>query len=382
MRYIASVVLMILLAVPVWAEPFMSPEDVREAAGYEKTVVAKGLNHPWGMAWLPDGGLLITERPGRVLLLRDGDIRPVPGSPDVLTEGQGGLLDIAVHPDFKSNGLVYFTLATGNKHANHTALARARFDGQRFSNIKILFTVPQLKAGGQHFGSRIVWLPDGTLLMSTGDGGNPPVRVDGKLARKHAQDLKSHLGKVLRFNDDGSPVNGGAFEARQGVPELYSIGHRNIQGMAYDPIRETVWASEHGAKGGDELNRIAEGENYGWPEATYSKEYMFSLEISEYTSLPGMVDPSLVWQSGIAPSGLCLYTGDVFPQWKGDLFAGGLRGKTVRRLILDDSGNVTGEEAIPMSERVRDVRQGPDGRIYILTDQTDGKLIRLDPAER
>lgn len=379
MRYLLTMFAALLLVAPAWAGPFMSPDNVPEATGYTKTVIAKGLSHPWSMTWLPDGGMLITERGGRVLLLRGGTLKPVPGSPPVLTEGQGGLLDIALHPDFRENGLVYFTIATGTKHANRTALARAVFDGSRFVDDEVLFKVSQLKAGGQHFGSRIIWLPDGTLLMSVGDGGNPPVRVDGRLAREQAQNFKSHLGKILRLNDDGSPVGQGAFSDRDGLPELYTVGHRNIQGLTHDPIRGTVWASEHGAKGGDELNRISQGENYGWPQATFSREYMLSLEISEHTSLPGMVDPSLVWQEGIAPSGLCLYTGDAFPDWKGDLFAGGLRGRTVRRILLDKAGNVTGEQRIPMDQRVRLVAQGPNGLLYILTDEDDGRLIRLDP---
>lgn len=381
MRYLFVIMLILSLSVPAGAAPFMSPDEVPEIANVKKTVLVKGLSHPWGMARLPEGGILITERPGRVQLYQGGEVKSVPGAPENFAEGQGGLLDIALHPDFASNRLVYFSMSIGTEKANRTALSRARFDGERFTDVQELFRVTQTKPDTQHFGSRLVWLPDGTLLMTIGDGGNPPVKVDGKLSRKYAQDLRSHLGKILRFNDDGSPVGSGAFAEEGGLPELYSAGHRNIQGLAHDPIRGTVWASEHGALGGDELNRIEPGGNYGWPLATFSKEYLFAREISEHTSLPGKVDPSLVWLEGIAPSGLCLYTGDAFPQWKGDLLAGGLRGKTIRLVELDRAGNVTGEKRIEMNERVREISQGPNGLIYVLTDEDDGKLIRLSPGK-
>lgn len=379
MRLITSILLAAIMAVPAWADPYFSPENAPRAEGVSLTVLASGLEHPWSMAWLPDGGLLITERPGRVRLFRDGAMTTVPGAPEALTLGQGGLLDIALHPRFADNGLVYFTLSTGNERANRTVLARAEFDGERFANLQEIFRNSQDKTGGQHFGSRLAWLPDGTLIMTFGDGGNPPLRVNGVLSREQAQNVANHLGKTVRLNDDGTPATPPAFTAGGGAPGLHSIGHRNIQGMAYDPIRGALWASEHGARAGDEINRIEAGANYGWPEASYSKEYTSPFDVADHVSLPGMADPAVVWKWRFAPSGLMVYTGDAIPGWKGALLAGGLRSETIRLIELDAAGKVTGEKDIPMPARVRDIRQGPDGLIYVLTDEDDGQLIRIGP---
>jgi len=339
--------------------------------------------HPWSMAWLPDDSILVTERPGRVRHLNsDGSVRTksIPGAPAVAVVGQGGLLDIALHPDFHVNRLVYFTLSTGTRSSNRTTLAYAKFDGKQFLNLKELFHVSHTKSGGQHFGSRLLWLPNKTLLMSIGDGGNPPMRIGNVLSREMAQDGQSHLGKVLHMNAEGQPVTEEVFSEDTAIlSEIYTMGHRNIQGLAYDPVRKIVWATEHGARGGDELNSIKGGENYGWPEATYSKDYSTFQPVSKYTSLPGMTDPKLVWTPSIAPSGLMVYTGNKFPQWQGNLFAGALRGQSIRRIILDANNDVANEEIIRIGRRVRDVRQGPDGYIYLLTDEPSGKLIRLEP---
>lgn len=379
MRFLISFVLAAFMTVPSWAEPYFSPESAPEADGVSLKVMASGLDHPWSMAWLPDGGLLITERPGRVLLFKGGEMKTIPGAPKVLTLGQGGLLDVAIHPQFDKNGLVYFTLATGNNKTNRTVLVRGEFDGERLTNLQEIFRNSQDKSGGQHFGSRLAWLPDGTLIMTFGDGGNPPLRVNGILSREMAQDTSNHLGKTVRLNDDGTPASPAAFAENGSAAGMYSLGHRNIQGMAYDPIRGVLWASEHGARGGDEINRIESGGNYGWPKASYSKEYTSPFDVADHTSLQGMVDPVVVWQWRFAPSGLAVYTGDAFPGWKGDLLAGGLRSETIRLIELDEAGNVTGEKNIPMPARVRDIRQGPDGLIYVLTDEDDGQLIRLEP---
>ena len=276
------------------------------------------------MAWLPDGDLLITERPGRLRLVRGGVLQPEPirGVPEVLAAGQGGLLDVAVHHDFATNRWIYLTYASGSAASNHTRLARARFDGRALTDLQVLFAVPQRKAGSQHFGSRLLWLPDGTLLLAIGDGGNPPVQLDGALIRTQAQNPSSALGKVLRLNDDGSPAKGTPFSGKPGaLPGLWSLGHRNIQGLAIDRRGGRVWASEHGARGGDELNRIEAGVNYGWPKVTHSREY-FGPAIAPATSAPGLRDPALVWTPAIAPSGLAHYDGDRYPGWRGDLFAG------------------------------------------------------------
>ncbi|MDX2097696.1 MAG: PQQ-dependent sugar dehydrogenase [Leptolyngbyaceae cyanobacterium bins.59] len=349
---------------------------------FRKVTVLKGLEHPWGMAWMPDGTMLITERPGRVRMVRNGVLDPTPiaGVPPVLAEGQGGLLDVALHPRFAQNRLVYLTYAHGTRDANRTRVARARLDGKALRDLKVIFEVSQVKSGQQHFGSRLLWMPDGTLLVSIGDGGNPPVQLNGDLIRKQAQNLKSHLGKIIRLNDDGSvPRNNPFANNPNAVPVIWSYGHRNIQGMAFDPGTKRVWITEHGARGGDEMNLVEAGRNYGWPIVTYSREY-FGPEITQERSRPGMVSPRFVWTPATAPSGLTVYRGDRFPQWKGHLFAGGLVSRDVRRIEVDQTGKVVNQEVIEIGQRVRDVRQGPDGLLYILTDQSDGELIRLEPG--
>jgi glucose/arabinose dehydrogenase len=355
--------------------------DVPELGGWRAEVVTDGLSHPWSIAWLPDGSALVTERAGRLRVVRDGrlDPRPVSGLPAVLAEGQGGLLDVALHPDFARNHLVYLTLATGTPEANHTALARGRLEGDALRDAQVLFRTADPKSGGQHFGSRLVWLPDGSLLMSVGDGGNPPIRFAGESIRNQAQNPGTHFGKVLRLQDDGTPHPDNPFSGQAGArPEVWSLGHRNVQGLARDPRSGRVWANEHGSRGGDELNVIEGGGNYGWPVVTYSHEY-WGPRISEETSRPGIVGPKLVWTPSKAPSGLTVYTGDRYPQWQGNLFSGALKLGQVRRIVLD-GGRVVGEQKLTIGRRVRDVRQGPDGYLYILTDEDDGALLRILPT--
>ena len=360
-----------------------APPAVPTAKGFRQTVLVRGLEHPWGMAWLPDGSLLISERPGRLRIVRNGvlDPLPIPGVPEVLAAGQGGLLDVSLHPRFRENRFVYLTYAAGTAEANHTRLARARFDGRALGPLEVLFAVPQRKSGTQHFGSRMLWLPDGTLLLAIGDGGNPPVELDGELIRLQAQKRGSALGKILRLNDDGTPAAGNPFRSGPGTStSVWSLGHRNIQGLALDPLSGQVWASEHGSRGGDELNRIKPGLNFGWPVVTHSREY-FGPVISERRTAPGLEDPRRVWTPAIAPSGLAVASGRRVPAWRGQLFAGGLVSGDVRRLRLDPQGRVLVEEAIPIGARVRDVREGPDGYLYVLTDEApDGRLIRLEPG--
>lgn len=356
---------------------------VETAQGVRQTTLIEGLERPWSMAWLPDGTLLITEKAGRLRLVRDGVLEPTPiaGVPEVMSSGQGGLMEIAIHPRFAENRLVYLTYSHGTENANRTRLARATFDGNALRNLQVIFEVSQVKSGGQHFGSRIVWLPDGTMLVAIGDGGNPPVQLEGDLIRKQAQNLRSHLGKIVRLKDDGSIPRDNPFATRADAnPAIWSYGHRNIQGLTFDPSTQRVWATEHGARGGDELNLVEAGKNYGWPIVTYSQEYSGG-EISQERSRPGMVDPKVVWTPATAPSGLAIYSGDRFPDWQGDLFAGGLVSRDVRRINLDATGKVLGQQAIAIGQRVRDVRQGPDGLLYILTDESeDGRLIRLEPT--
>ncbi|ESA33585.1 glucose sorbosone dehydrogenase [Leptolyngbya sp. Heron Island J] len=375
-------------AAPVTAAPdgTDSPEPesqtMAQVETLQQTILAESLEHPWGMAWLPDGNLIITERPGRVRLLRAGSVEPISisGVPSLFATGQGGLLDVSVHPQFADNQWVYFTYAHGSAGANQTRVARARLDGNGLSEWTVIFEVNREKQGSQHFGSRITWLPDNTMLVSIGDGGNPPIRLEGELIRHQAQKLDSHLGKVVRLNDDGSVPGDNPFVDTPGAdPAVWSYGHRNIQGLMVDPVTGQVWATEHGSRGGDELNRVNPGDNYGWPLVTHSREYTGG-EISSEQSRPGMVDPLVVWTPAIAPSGLLVYQGDRFPQWQGDLFAGGLVSQDVRHIELSDAGTVVNETPIPIGQRVRDVRQGPDGLIYILTDEPNGRLIRLEPG--
>ncbi|MEM6714246.1 MAG: PQQ-dependent sugar dehydrogenase [Cyanobacteria bacterium P01_D01_bin.6] len=350
---------------------------------FQIVTVVENLAHPWGVTWLPEGDLLITERSGQVRIVQDGVLHPTPisGVPDIFAQGQGGLLDVALHPDFAENRRVYFTYSQGTTDANRTQIARATFDGSALSNWQVIFEVSQTKPQGQHFGSRLTWLPDGTLLASIGDGGNPPISLEDEFIRQQAQNLESHLGKVIRINDDGSiPTDNPFVDDAAATPEVWSYGHRNIQGLAIDPATDQIWATEHGARGGDEVNRVDAGENYGWPVVTHSREYSGGL-ISPETSLPGMVDPQVIWTPSIAPSGLAVYQGDVFPAWQGHLFAGGLVSQDIRRLEVDTSGTIVNEVSIPIGQRVRDVRQGPDGFLYVLTDESNGQLLRLEPAE-
>lgn len=363
-------------------KPLFSDNNVAEAKNFKTTTVLRGLERPWGMEWLSDNEILITERPGRVRIVRNGtlDPNPVAGVPEIFASNQGGLMDVAVHPNFEKNRLVYFTYSHGTSQANRTRLARATFDGSTLKNWEVVFQVSQAKPGGQHFGSRIVWLPDNTMLVAIGDGGNPPTQLNGDLIRKQAQNLNSHFGKVVRLNDDGSIPKDNPFTTSEKADKaIWSYGHRNIQGMTVDPINNRLWSTEHGSRGGDELNLMEAGKNYGWPEVSYSDEYSGG-PVSNTKSRPGVPEPKVVWTPSIAPSGLAFYSNDRFGAWKGDLFAGGLVSGDVRRIDLDGNGNVVKEESMRIGRRVRDVRQGPDGGLYVLTDEQDGQLISIEPT--
>ena len=369
--------------------PILIEDDVPIERGFARETVVSGLAHPWGMVWLPGGDLLVTERPGRlriVEILADGSGRlnptPVADLPPVFARGQGGLLDISLHPDFATNKRVYLSYADGSRSANRTRVARGVYENGRIRDWEVIFETNVTKSGTQHFGSRLCWLPDNTLLISVGDGGNPPVRLNGRFIRENAQDLSNQLGSLVRINDDGSIPTDNPFKNQQGAShDIFSYGHRNIQGLVYDAMRSKIWATEHGALGGDELNQPQAGQNYGWPTVTFSREYFDGSKISPQVSKPGMVDPLVVWLTAIAPSGLALYSGDKFPDWKGDLFAGALIKQSVRHIDLNAAGEVTGQRELRFGARVRDVRQGPDGFIYVLTDDDDGKLIRIKPIE-
>ncbi|MEO0512359.1 MAG: PQQ-dependent sugar dehydrogenase [Planctomycetota bacterium] len=382
MTAVAALTASTVTAQPITGDVPLS-SDAPQATGYTLETVVDGLDHPWGVCWLSESEMLVTERSGRVRLVRDGELlrEPVATVPGVLEHGQGGLMDISLHPEFANNGFVYLTYATGTKARNQTVLGRAVYtpDAEgpgRLTRFEVLFRPNVWKSGGQHFGSRVLWLPGGTLLLTIGDGGNPPVRYRGEWIREQAQNPRTHNGSVLHLTDEGDPAEPDG-HVEGGAAELYSFGHRNIQGIARDPATGDLWANEHGANGGDELNLLQPGGNFGWPVATYSREY-FGPRITDQTSAEGMIDPLVVWTPCKAPSGLALYDGDAFPQWKGDLFSGALRGKHVRRIDLED-GRIVGQEIIPADARVRDVRQGPDGLLYYLTDESDGAVVRVIP---
>ena len=382
-RTVLSIIILLACSARLPAQPHITQGDVPAERGFHTVTLLQGLEHPWGMDWMPNGDILVTERPGRLRLVRGDRLvsDPIAGIPEVFDSGQGGLLDISLHPRFKENHKIYFTYSHGTSGANRTRVASAVLKGDTLENWRVVFEVTATKSGSQHFGSRLLWMPDGTLLVSIGDGGNPPVRLDGDWIRKQAQNRRSHLGKILRLNADGTiPNDNPFFNSADAEPAVWSYGHRNIQGLAYDPLRSRVWASEHGALGGDELNLIQAAKNYGWPAVTYSREYFDGSKISPQTSKPGMVDPKVVWTTAIAPSGLVIYTGDRFPRWHGDVFAGGLKSQDIRRIDLDDAGHVIGQFALRIGQRVRDVRQGPDGLLYVITDESNGSLIRLEPA--
>ena len=352
------------------------------ADGVRAVPLTEGLEHPWGMAWLPDGSMLITERPGRLRRFRNGQLEPtaIAGVPeDVFVSGQGGLLDISVHPRFGENGLIFFTYASGTVDGNRATVARARWEGDQLRDWEVIFQATPDKPGSQHFGSRLTWLPDETLLVAIGDGGNPPLQLNGEAIRLQAQKIDSTLGKVVRITADGQiPPDNPEIAGNRSA--IWSYGHRNIQGLTYDATRDHVWSTEHGARGGDEFNDLNVGENYGWPIVSHSQEYFADQPVSTERSAPGMIDPLIVWTPAIAPSGLMVYQGDRFSGWRGQLLAGGLVSRDVRRIAIDDRGVATEVEAISIGQRVRDVREGPDGLVYVLTDADNGQLIRLEPA--
>lgn len=339
------------------------------------TTVAGGLQFPWSLAFLPDGAMLVTERGGTLRIVRDGMLEgpPIAGVPEVYVKSQAGLFDVLLHPDFANNKLLFLSFAYGTDAQNATRVVRATFDGTGLSNVETIFTASPTKNTAAHFGGRMLLLPDGTLLVTLGEGFN---------FREEAQNLGSHLGSIVRINIDGTVPPDNPFIGKDGArPEIWSYGHRNVQGIARDPESGRIYESEHGPRGGDEVNIIEPGLNYGWPVITYGVDYN-GARISPFTEYPGMEQPFLDWTPSIAPSSLAFYTGDAFPKWKGDLFAGALAFRELRRVDLED-GKVVGQETLlgDLDQRIRDVRQGPDGKLYVLIeDAEDGKIARLDPV--
>ncbi|WP_323762958.1 PQQ-dependent sugar dehydrogenase [Maricaulis sp.] len=372
MRIVAS-----LAATAILTSGGFAQSDIHETeqADFRVETIAGGLAFPWSVAFLPDGDMLVSEREGRLRLIEDGILRaaPVAGLPDILVEGQGGLMGLAVHPDFADNRLVYFAYAEGRSGANHTALGRGRLnsDATALEAVETLFQVNFEKERGYHFGGRLQFLADSTLLLTLGDGNR---------YRNEAQNLNNHLGTIVRLNDDGTvPFDNPFVSARGARPEILSFGHRNVQGIAINPQTGSVWAHEHGARGGDEINLIEPGSNYGWPLATYGVNYN-GTPISDDTHGEGLEQPIWFWDPSIAPSGLTFYDGEGFENWRGDAFVGALAGSMLVRFEVEGDRVISSEELlVDRGERIRDVAAGPDGNLYVLTDYREGQVLRLVP---
>jgi len=349
----------------------------RSEAGPIKVVeVARGLDTPWSLAFLPGGRMLVTERPGRMRIVSpSGELSaPLKNVPAVRASGQGGLLDVVLGPGFAQDRTIYFSYTEATKRGAHTAVARAKLDvdGLALSDVRVIFAQREDPPGRNHWGSRLVFDRDGMLFATLGD------RFDH---RDKAQDLASHLGKIVRIRPDGGAPQDNPFVGKAGaLPEIWSYGHRNLQGAALHPETGLLWVHEHGPQGGDEVNIAKPGRNYGWPVITYGREYGTGFRIGEGTERSDVEPPRHYWVPSIAPSGMAFYTGDAFPAWKGNLFVGALRAELLVRLELDGD-RVKREERLlaDLGKRIRDVRQGPDGKLYLL-DESDGRILRLDPG--
>lgn len=348
-----------------------------EQADFRVVEIAGGLEHPWSIAFLPGGDMLVSERAGRLRYLENGTLReaPVSGLPDdLLVQRRAGLLGLALHPDFEETRWVYFSYAGGTGRANQTVLARGRLseDGTALEAVEELFRVNFAKERGLHFGGRIRFLPDYSVVLTLGDGA---------LYRHEAQNLANHMGTVIRLNDDGSVPFDNPFVSARGVrPEIFSYGHRNVQGLAVNPETGGIWIHEHGPRGGDEINVLEAGLNYGWPEVTYGVEYNGS-PVSDRTEGEGFEDPIWYWVPSIAPSGMEFYQGAAFPEWENDLFVGALAGEMLVRYETHGDRVISEERLLEgLNRRFRDVKAGPDGYLYLLTDSENGQILRLEPV--
>ncbi len=352
---------------------------------YRVVTVVDGLVQPWAIAWLPGGDALVTERPGRLRIVRGGKLLPkaVEGVPEAVFAGQGGLLEVAVHPNFATNRFLYLTYSKtkADGTGTTTALVRGTFENDRLTNVQQLFE--SVSTGRGHFGGKIAFDGKGYLFLTLGDRQVPP---EGNLEAHPAQDLTNHHGKLIRLHDDGKVPADNPFVKRAGAkPEIWSYGHRNMQGIAIDPATGNLWTTEHGPQGGDELNLERPGRNYGWPVIGFGVNYRTGTAIHSGTHREGMEQPLHIWVPSIGISGAMFYTGDRFPGWKGNLFIGGMVGEQVGRVTIAGEKVVARETLLPGVGRVRDIRQGPDGFIYLVTEDEDGKptpVVRLEPVER
>ncbi|MCZ6640322.1 MAG: PQQ-dependent sugar dehydrogenase [Gammaproteobacteria bacterium] len=343
---------------------------------YTLTTIAEKLDFPWCMAFLPNGDALVTERSGKLLRFGPGASsgEPIAGVPEVYARSQGGLFDVLIHPDFTANQLIYLSYAQGLPEANATRIARARLIDNRLEDLEVIFTVSPTKDTPVHYGGRMIFLTDGTLLITTGDGFD---------YREQAQNLNALLGKVVRITDDGGIPPDNPFAGLTGnEAAVFSYGHRNPQGLVLDTQTGRIFLHEHGPRGGDELNLIEAGGNYGWPMVTFGIDYNGAY-VSPFSELPGITAPLTYWVPSIGPSGLAIYNGALFPDWHGDLFVGALVNQEVRRLDLDN-GSVVAEEVLfaELGERIRDIRVDAKGYIYLLTDSSEGRIVRVSPTDQ
>lgn len=371
-------VLIVLLAggLLLTENPARAEGTTDKQGGYRIETLAEGLEHPWDIAFLPDGRALVSERAGRLRLMNSqSQLMPEPlsGLPELFVSGQGGLHDILLASDFDQSRLLYFSYACGTHAANHTCLARARLGKQGLEEVEEIFRAQPAKSGDAHFGARLAWLPDETMVLTLGDGFD---------YREEAQKLDSHIGTIVRLNTDGSAPADNPFVNQPGVlPEIYSYGHRNPQGLFYDRKQNRLISHEHGPRGGDEINIIEPGHNYGWPVVTHGLDYTWA-RVTPFTEREGMVAPLLHWTPSIAPSGLTLYRGELFPEWRGSLLVGGLASRQVHRVALTDKDAEEKENLFSeLGERIRTVKTGPEGAIYLLTDSPQGKILRVVPAK-
>ena len=356
------------LAILSWVLPATTQAQT-QMRSYRIEVVAKDFNYPWSICFLPDGDYLVATRVGEVFRLsEDGETRTLlEGTPETYVAGQGGYFDVVIDPYFTKHPYVYLAYAGGTRRANSTTITRAKLDAEGFVDAKVIYRAMPTKDTPQHYGGKLLFLPDYTLLLTTGDGFD---------YREASQDKNSQLGKVIRIHPDGSVPANNPFVGKEGDNKVYTLGHRNSQGLAMSSSG-AIYLHEHGPRGGDELNLLVPGDNYGWPAVTYGINYS-GAKISPYTQYPGITDPLHYWVPSIAPSGLTVYEGDMFPEWRGDLFIGALVDREVRRLDMK-GGRVMAEEALfsEIGERIRDVRTGPDGSIYLLTDSSSGRVLRI-----
>ena len=353
---------------------------VKTDVALSHSVVASGLTHPWGLALMPDGRWLVTEKPGRLrIITAQGQVgEPVQGLPRVDARGQGGLLDVITSPGFGQDRLIYWSYAEPRDGGNATSVARGRLsnDGARVEDVQVIFRALPVYDGDKHFGSSLAFASDGKLFITLGERSDRPMRAQ-------AQDLGSHMGKTIRINADGSVPQDNPFVGREGaLPEIWSLGHRNVQGIAVQPGTGAVWTIEHGTRGGDEVNLDKPGLNYGWPDAAYGVEYAGGQITGGNTQAQGTEQPVYYWDPVIAPGGATFYQGAMFPGWNGDLLVAGLKEKHIARLVIENN-RVVGEARLltDLGERVRDVAVGPDGAVWAITDEADGKLVRLAVAQ-